>query len=278
LLTRTGALLGVLSTHWAYPHRPSEHELYLLDLYAREAVDVLDRIQTAHDLQRSFDQLRALAARLQSVREEERKKLARELHDELGQSLTAVKMELTSLSFEWPGEQNPFKRIQSITRLVDRTVQSVRKIATELRPGILDAMGLAAAIEWAATDFETRTGTKCRVRLPKAALQAGQEQATTIFRIFQETLTNIARHACATQVNIRLAREADGTLTLTVRDNGIGFSEARLAESGALGIIGMRERALLLGGEFQISGSPKHGTRITVSIPLSPSRHMEEVV
>jgi signal transduction histidine kinase len=278
LLNRTGALLGVLSTYWSHPHRPSEHDLYMLDLYAHQAADVLEHIQTAQELQRSFDQLRALAARLQSVREEERMKVAREIHDELGQGLTAIKMELNSLLFEWPAEQKPSKRTESITRLVDQAIQSVRKISTELRPGILDALGLVAAVEWAAAEFETRTGTRCRIDLPKEALQIDQERATAIFRIFQETLTNIARHAGATQADIRLAREADGSLILDVHDNGIGCSEERLAASGSLGILGMQERALLLGGEFLMSGVPNQGTRVLVRIPLSASLQGEQVV
>jgi signal transduction histidine kinase len=221
--------------------------------------------------------LRALAARLQSVREEERKNVAREIHDELGQALTAIKIELSSLLFEWPAEQKPSKRAASITKLVDQTIQSVRRISTELRPGILDALGLVAAVEWAAEEFETRTGTRCRVDLPKDNLKIDQERATAIFRIFQETLTNIARHADATEVDIRLARE-NGGLHLDVQDNGIGISEERLSAKGSLGILGMRERTLLLGGEFQMSQAPNLGTRVRVRIPLSGSRHGEQIL
>ena len=271
LLSRTGALLGVLSTYWGHPHRPSDHDLHMLDLYAHEAAEILDHIQTAQELQYSFHQLRAVAARLQNVREEERKKVAREIHDELGQSLTAIKMELNSLFFEWPGEQKPTSRTESITRLVDQTIQSVRKIATELRPGILDALGLVAAIEWAAAEFETRTGTRCLLDLPNDALKIDQERDTAIFRILQETLTNIARHSHATEAKIWLTKDADGSLSLDVHDNGIGFNEEELAARGALGILGMRERTLLLGGEFLMSGARNQGTRIRVRIPLSRS-------
>jgi PAS domain S-box-containing protein len=236
--------------------------------------DITERKQTEARLNRSFGQLRALAARLQSVREEERTKVAREIHDELGQALTAIKIELSSLLFEWPSEQKPSKRAASIIRLVDQTIQSVRKISTELRPGILDALGLVAALEWAAEEFETRTGIRCRVDLPKEPLQISPERATAIFRIFQETFTNITRHADATEVHLRLASE-NGSLRLEVQDNGVGVSEERLAASQSLGILGMRERALLLGGEFLVSGAPNQGTHVKVRVPLS-SQHIEQ--
>jgi PAS domain S-box-containing protein len=236
--------------------------------------DITEHKWTEVRLNRSLSQLRALAGRLQSVREDERTKVAREIHDELGQSLTAIKIELSSLLFEWPAEQKPSKRIESITRLVDQTIQSVRRISTELRPGILDALGLVAAVEWAAEEFETRTGIRCRLDLPKDSLEISQERATAIFRIFQETLTNIARHADATEVNIRLARE-DSSLILEVHDNGVGVSEEQLSASQSLGILGMRERALLLGGEFLVSGAPNQGTRVRLCIPLS-FRHIKQ--
>jgi signal transduction histidine kinase len=159
--------------------------------------------------------------------------VARDIHDELGQALTAIKIELSALLFEWPAEQKPSRRAESITELVDQTIQSVRKISTELRPGILDALGLVAAVEWAADEFETRTGTRCHVDLPKDALQIDQERATAIFRILQETLTNVARHADATHVDIRLARE-DGSLILDVHDNGVGIGEGQPSAVGRL--------------------------------------------
>jgi signal transduction histidine kinase len=222
-------------------------------------------------LQRSFDQLRTLASHLETIREEERRRIAREIHDDLGQSLTAIKIELSSLLFEWPAEQKPSSRADSITRLVDQTIQSVRKTATDIRPGILDALGLVAAIEWAAEEFEGRTGTKVRVDLPNDALKIDQQRATAIFRIFQETLTNIARHADATQVDVRMADE-DDCLSLEVHDNGIGITEGQLSAGKSLGILGMRERVLMLGGEFLIAGAPNRGTRVSVRIPLFTSR------
>jgi signal transduction histidine kinase len=145
----------------------------------------------------------------------------------------------------------------------------VRRIATELRPGILDDLGLVAAVEWAAEEFEARTGTKCRLDLPEDDIVIDPERTTAIFRIFQETLTNITRHAEATEVDVRLARE-DGNIVLEVRDNGRGIGEEELSAGRSLGILGMRERALLLGGELTIRGVPGKGTTVKVLIPEMP--------
>jgi signal transduction histidine kinase len=224
------------------------------------------------ELQLSFEQLRALAARLQSIQEEERKRVAREIHDQLGQALTAIKMDVSSLVRELLGDQkHQSTRASSILKLVDETIQSVRRIATELRPGILDDLGLVATVEWAGEEFEARTGTKCRLDLPEDDIPIDQERATAIFRIFQETLTNIARHADATEVKARLDRK-DAGLTLEVHDNGKGIPEEKLRSGTSLGILGMRERAMLLGGDLTITGAPGHGTTVRVRIPVAAGR------
>jgi signal transduction histidine kinase len=184
--------------------------------------------------------------------------------DELGQALTAIKIDLSSLIRGLPTDKK--QQSESILKLIDATIQSVRRISTELRPGILDDLGLVAAVEWAAQEFEARTGTKCRLDLPQDDIAIDRELATALFRILQETLTNVARHANATQVNIRLAKE-DAVLTLEVRDNGKGISEEELSAGRSLGILGMRERALLLEGELAISGASGKGTPVRVRIP-----------
>jgi signal transduction histidine kinase len=158
------------------------------------------------------------------------------------------------------------KRAEIIEKLADETIHSVRRIATELRPGILDDMGLAAAVEWVAEDFQARTGTKVQLTLPEVDLIIDRERATALFRILQEILTNVARHANATQVNVRLVKE-QGSLILEVHDNGKGVSKEELSAGRSLGILGMRERALLLGGKLAIGGAPALGTRVTVRIP-----------
>jgi len=223
----------------------------------------------------SFAQLRALAARLESVREEERTRAAREIHDELGQALTAIRLEYMALLRDLPAGQGPAsQRSQTILTLLDQAFQSVRRIATELRPGILDDLGLAAAVEWVTEEFRARTGMKVQVSLPDADIAIDRERATALFRILQETLTNVARHANATWVYVRLTKE-NGDLLLEVRDNGKGISEEQLSTGKSLGLLGMRERAALLGGEITISGVPGRGTTVSVRIPEASNAHPE---
>ena len=229
--------------------------------------DITEHERAAEELHRSLDQLRALAARVQTVREDERTRVAREIHDVLGQALTAIKIDISSLLRESPSDKGPgAARIGSVLQLLDDTIRVVRRIATELRPGILDDLGLAAAVEWAAEEFQGRTGTRVHVSVPDAEIAIDPARATAVFRIFQETLTNVARHANATRVDVQLATEGS-SLTLEVHDNGLGFSEMRLSAGTSLGTIGMRERALLLGGELIIRSAPGRGTTVTVRIP-----------
>ena len=237
------------------------------------ARDITDRILTEERLQRSFAQLQALSARLQSIREEERTRIALEIHDELGQLLTGLKMDLSLLATKLTeaGGGAPsmlLEKVGSMSQLLDRTVEMVRRIVTELRPGVLDALGLTAAIEWQAQEFQSRTGVACRWELPPEETTLDMERSTAVFRIFQEILTNVARHASATRVRIRLA-EIAGELLLEVRDNGRGITEAEINDIWSLGLLGMKERALLLGGKVSISGTPGEGTVITVRVPLS---------
>ena len=219
------------------------------------------------ELQGSFEQLRALAGRLQNIREEERKRVAREIHDQLGQALTAIKLDVSSLVHEMPEDQRrQSTKPQTILKLVDETIQSVRRIATELRPGMLDDLGLVATLEWAGEEFGSRTGTECRLDLPPDDIVVDPETAVAIFRIFQETLTNVARHANAKEVKARLTIE-DDNLTLEVHDNGSGIPREKLQKGKSLGILGMRERATLLGGDLSITGNPGKGTTVRVWIP-----------
>lgn len=234
--------------------------------------DITERKRAEHELHRSFQALHALNARMHTVREEERTKLAREIHDQLGQSLTAIRLDLASVKIA-PREPVGAK-IASIMRLVDETIHAVRRIATELRPGILDHLGLVAAIEWAAESFEARTGVRCQTSLPEVEPAIEPDCATALFRIFQETLTNIARHASATQVYVSLLHES-GTLALVVSDNGRGIGPQERSAPDSLGILGMRERAELLGGNFTIAGGPGSGTTVSVRIPCAEARPPE---
>ena len=231
------------------------------------AHDITKRRRAQQELERSLEQLRALGARLQNVREEERKLLAREIHDQLGQALTAIKIDLFAWVSRTGGDpQNPPNEASALLRLVDETIKRVRRIATELRPGILDDLGLVAAIEWAGEDFEARTGIKCRLDLPRENIAISPEQATAIFRILQESLTNVVRHAAASEVKIRLG-EKEKELILLVQDNGKGMRMDKLSRTRSLGILGMHERALVFGGEVIIKAAPGKGTTVRVRIP-----------
>lgn len=231
------------------------------------STEINDRKQAEDALRSSFDELRALAAHLESIREEERTRVAREVHDELGQALTAIKLESASLLRELPRDaRQQSNRAESVVKLAEETIQAVRRISSELRPGILDDLGLVAAVEWATQEFEHRTGTKCRLNLLQEDIEIGRERATALFRILQETLTNVARHAHATQVDVELANE-HGSLILEVHDNGKGISQEQRSSGKSLGILGMRERVLLLGGQLAISGAPGQGTTVNVRIP-----------
>ena len=220
-------------------------------------------------LRESEDKLRRLAAHLISVREEERAHIAREIHDELGQVLTGLKMEVTSLAKQLK-DRALLEKADSMCKLIDSTVQTVRKIATGLRPEMLDDMGLVAAVSWQAKEFQKRTGIRCRATLPPESTLPGIDIATTVFRIFQEILTNVARHSRATRVDIELS-VSDALVTLDVVDNGVGIQDSDLHGKRSLGLLGMQERALLFGGEVSITGRPGQGTRVAVSIPSGRS-------
>jgi len=216
-------------------------------------------------LKESEDKLRRLAAHLISVREEERAHIAREIHDELGQVLTGLKMEVTWLAKRLR-EKPLVEKTDSMCKLIDTTVQTVRKIATGLRPEMLDDMGLIAAVAWQAKEFQKRTGIRCRAKLPPE-VKLDIDVSTTMFRIFQEILTNVARHSRATRVDMELGVN-DERVSLEVTDNGVGIADSDLNGKKSLGLLGMHERALLFGGEVKITGTAGHGTRVSVSIPL----------
>jgi PAS domain S-box-containing protein len=233
--------------------------------------EIAERERAEEQFRASLDQLRALAARLQNVREEERTSIAREIHDELGQACTAIKMDLALIGRRTTKRQARLRqKVDSATQLVDGMILTLRRITSDLRPRTLDDLGLPAALEWQAQEFESRTGTPCRVILPQEPLVLDAELSTAIFRIFQESLTNVARHAQATRVEGRLVREAD-QIIFQVRDNGRGFDPEEVKPRKSLGLVGMQERALLLNGELKIEGLRGAGTTMTLRIPLPRS-------
>jgi signal transduction histidine kinase len=220
-------------------------------------------------------QLRALAAHLQSVREEEARRVAREMHDELGQALTGMQMDLHWLQRRVPklidlGSQLPIQsRFESLEQLLEKTLGNVRKICAELRPEILDNIGLNSALDWQANDFQQRTGITCRLDLPAEELSLEPEESTALFRIFQEILTNIARHARASKVDVVFSGRTEDC-ELIVSDNGRGITQEELGDPKSLGLLGMKERALAIGGRVDIEGKRGQGTKIRVLVPRLP--------
>jgi PAS domain S-box-containing protein len=217
---------------------------------------------------KSRERLRNLSGRLQSLLEEERTRISREIHDVLGQSLTAMKMDLSLIrrSLASDGHAGQSAKIHEIERNVNDIIRTVRRIATDMRPGILDELGVAAALEWLVKDFQKRTGIRGKIVLKGVGRMSDTVLSTAIFRIVQEALTNVMRHAASSQVNVSLEK-MNNALILEVRDNGIGIMEGQISDSKSLGLIGMRERVLLLGGEVAISGKPGEGTLVSVKIP-----------
>jgi len=233
----------------------------------REAEERAERRHAEEKLRQSHEQLRALSVHLQHVREEERIRIAREVHDELGQALTGLKLQLTWLAGRLPkGLAVLQKKMHGLAGVIDEIIQAVRRIATELRPGLLDTAGLPAALEWQTSEFQKQTGIQCRVTVAIRDTILNQDLNTAFFRIFQETLTNIIRHAHATKVDVRLAETGEHFI-LEVKDNGRGISENEIQNTKSIGLIGMSERAALLGGEVRWRGEPGKGTTVSVRIP-----------
>lgn len=232
----------------------------LLKTFADQLVEQAQALKEAHE------KLRELSAHLVEVREAERTRIARELHDELGATLTAIKMDLSWCASHTRGKALQ-QRLPTLVQAVDSTIQVVKRITTELRPSILDQMGLWAAIEWQAEDFERRTGCAVACRVPDQGTPLEPERATAVFRIVQEALTNVARHARAAQVKIS-ARADSGNILVTIEDDGRGIRNADLLDPHSWGIAGMRERAQYFGGALETSGVPEAGTRVVLRMPL----------
>ncbi|MDX6611238.1 MAG: hypothetical protein QOD75_424 [Blastocatellia bacterium] len=235
--------------------------------------DVTELRRVEEELRTTTEQLRALSARLQSAREEEGRRIARELHDELGAALTALRWGLDEIgnivltTAPNRDDQTLRRKTSSMATLVDDTLNTVRRISSELRPSLLDDLGLLVALEWQAGQFQARSGIRCQYDCALANVELTDDQSTAIFRAFQEALTNILRHAHASRVNIKIECEG-GDFVLTVSDNGRGISAREISEQQSLGILGMRERALLVGGDIDIRGATGKGTVVKVRVPI----------
>ncbi len=231
--------------------------------------DISERKHAERELEQSRERLHALSQYLQSAREEERTQIAREIHDEFGQALTALKMDLAWMEKRLgPRQAELTQKVRGMSALVDGTIQTVRRVATELRPGVLDNLGLVAAIEWQADEFQARTGLKCSLDLPEEISGLGRDQLTVLFRAFQEALTNVARHAEASEIQVGL-HVGPSQISLVIQDNGKGILESQILDPKSLGLIGIRERIQTSGGSFEIIGQPKNGTTVRIQMPRS---------
>jgi len=235
-------------------------------------IDITDRKKAESDLKESRDQLRSLASHLQTVREEERLIMAREIHDELGQALTALKMDLIWMQKRLtPEQKEQLNKVHTMSQLVDSTIQTVRRISTELRPGLIDDLGLQAAMEWYCGEFQNRTGIKCNLDLDEDEHPFEQDRVIAVFRIFQEALTNVARHADAENVFVSLHFNSE-TLSMEIKDNGMGITEEQIFSQKSLGLVGLRERVNPWGGTVIISGIKNIGTTVKVILPIQDGK------
>lgn len=230
--------------------------------------DITDRVIAEGKLKRSHSELRQLASHLQSIREEERTHMAREIHDELGQQLTGLKMDLAWIKRKLNGAlPEVVDKINETSTLVDETVKTVRRLSAKLRPSILDDLGIVPAMEWHSEEFQKRSGIETRFSTNAPDLVLPADTATALFRIYQESLTNVSRHADATKVESSLML-INNEVILTIKDNGKGFEAPEVARKKTLGLLGMKERTLLLGGSYEISGKKGKGTSVTIRIPV----------
>jgi two-component system, NarL family, sensor histidine kinase UhpB len=244
----------------------NDQPLYLLGI----SEDITERKRAENQLQRSFEHLRTLSQRLDVVREEERTRIARELHDELGVRMTCMKLDLARLlsmmrESLFPREKME-EKIRSMTAEADSTIAEVQRLAAELRPGVLDDLGLLAAIEWQCQDFERRSGIRCLCEASFDEIKIHPSRATAAFRICQEALTNVARHAKATFVRVLVKESGDDEVLIEIQDNGQGIPAEKLNDAGSLGLLGMKERSMAIGGWLEIAGWPGKGTTVTLRL------------
>jgi PAS domain S-box-containing protein len=259
ILSADGSVLGVFAVYHREPGFPDTVALDAISRATHVARIVLDG-------RRIDEQMRALHGRIEAAREDERSGIARAIHDDLGQAMTALKMDVAWVARRVDGDPAVKQKLAEMSAMTDEVIHSVRRISSELRPGILDDLGLGATIEWQADEFQTRTGIPCTVHCDLGTVQIERSLSTAIFRIFQESLTNVARHAQATHVEVTL-KVVDGNIRLSVADDGVGISEAAM-RSGSLGLVGMRERARRWGGDCIAAPIKPHGTLVVMTVPI----------
>jgi PAS domain S-box-containing protein len=268
IFSKDGRVLGTFALYYPEPRSATDQETALIRRVTHIAGIAIERKQME-------EQLVALNAHLERAREEERTGIAREIHDELGQAMTGLKMDVAwlerrLLALDAPLSPEMRGRMKGMSDLIDETIRQVRRISAELRPGVLDHVGLLAALEWQAKEFERRMGTTCIIRSSMDNVELPRDASTGVFRIFQEALTNIARHAAATKVEVRLD-QCGGRLSLVIADNGKGIGEGAAKSPSSLGLLGIRERARRLGGEVEVCAGQSGGTTVRLALPLDRS-------
>ena len=289
-LIKNGRFVAILSVHQNHARPWTPDEVALVEETAERTWASIERARAEVALQslnatlearvtertaelcESQAQLRKLSAYAERMREDERTRIAREVHDELGGSLTALKMTLARVRKGREGDADLSTRLTDMRDQIDELVQTVRRVASDLRPPLLDDFGLVAALKWQVEEWERRTGIACQLDLALNEAKLDRERRTAVFRVFQESLTNVARHAQATQV-VMTIREDHGQLVLTIHDNGRGIDAEALRPGKSLGLLGIRERMREVGGDVEISGAPNQGTMVMVRVPLEPVPH-----
>ncbi len=236
--------------------------------------EIVERKKAERELIKSGAQMRELFWHLRSIREEERARLARDLHDGLGQDLTALKIDLSLIGNLYKNHKPINKKIAAMIKQIDATIGTVKRVCTELRPSLLDHLGIGAAIEWQMTEFEKRTGIQCSVFIKPKGIILDQEISIAIFRILQELLTNVVRHAQARKIRCALEKKKD-MITLHFIDNGKGITQKQISKPGSFGLMGIRERVNYLDGKIEIKGIPGKGTSVTISIPLHKNNKLK---
>lgn len=231
--------------------------------------EIQERRKAETELKLITEKLRKLTTRIQTIREEENAVIAREIHDELGQALTAIKIDAAWLAKRYSNESGIVDGLINISSTVDETIKTVRKISTSLRPRLLDELGLIPAVEWQLKEYQKRTGVKYDFIKLDEDISLNGYISTALFRVFQEALTNISRHANADHICIKILSQTDNVLQMVIKDNGIGLPNDYMNKDHSLGIVGMIERTNTIGGHFEIRRAPEGGTEIKVSVPLS---------
>jgi PAS domain S-box-containing protein len=272
---------GGMRTAGVWRHKKKNGEIIYVEIFRDDIIykgqhvrlvlanDISEKFRTEERLKESYEELRILASHLQEIREEERAVIAREIHDELGQQITGLKMDVSWISKRLQSEEKAIHlKIKSILELLDETVKTIRKIATELRPSILDDLGLIDALQWYSLEFEKRYKISVSFQTRMDELDLAKNASIGLFRIYQESLTNVARHSGATFVKSKISIN-NSVIELTIEDNGKGFDATQINKKKTLGLLGMKERTIMLGGNYVINSEPGKGTAVIVSVPLS---------